>query len=132
MPKNSSEYPTFWADSLEKLKAFQVEVGAPGSALCASLRLSLAVCQTYPLCTAAVHSLLWPCQYRRVPHPPTHPPALQPCTQVAATVTGANRQWAVYDESFSDWNLNGTDALPKGSMIFVWCVLSCTPFQLHA
>ncbi|PRW50867.1 glycoside hydrolase family 20 isoform A [Chlorella sorokiniana] len=64
VPKNSSEYPQFWADSLEKLKAFQVEV--------------------------------------------------------AATVAGAQRQWAVYDESFVDWKLNGTDALPKGTILFVW------------
>ncbi|KAI7846441.1 hypothetical protein COHA_000052 [Chlorella ohadii] len=40
--------------------------------------------------------------------------------KVAATVTGAGRQWAVYDESYGDWNFTGTDALPKGSLIFAW------------
>ena len=53
----------------------------------------------------------------RLTQPPSPSPTQQ---QVASTVTGAKRQWAVYDESFSDWLFNGTDALPKGSMIFAW------------
>lgn len=48
------------------------------------------------------------------PSPPT------PSTQVAAAVTGANRTFAVWDESYGDWPFAGTPALPNGSVLFVW------------
>lgn len=72
MPKNSSEYPAFWADSLEKLKAFQVEVGAPGSR-----SVFVRVCLSFSLFVGRTHCALLQCTLRynlRVPPcaPPTH------------------------------------------------------------
>lgn len=78
-----------------------------------------------PWCRSAAtshHSPALPLPHRAVSNTPpshsAHPPT--ELLQVAATVTGAGRQWAVYDESYGDWNFTGTDALPKGSLIFAW------------
>jgi N-acetyl-beta-hexosaminidase len=43
------------------------------------------------------------------------------CTvQVAATLRGAGRTMAVWDESFGAWNLSGSAALPQGSVLLSW------------
>ncbi|EFN57917.1 hypothetical protein CHLNCDRAFT_141982 [Chlorella variabilis] len=40
--------------------------------------------------------------------------------QVAATINGAGRTMAVWDESYGTWNFSGTPALPRGSVLLSW------------
>ncbi|PSC70268.1 glycoside hydrolase family 20 [Micractinium conductrix] len=40
--------------------------------------------------------------------------------EVASTLAAAGKQMAVWDESFSQWGLAGTPALPNGLLLFAW------------
>ena len=50
--------------------------------------------------------------------PPRHIAAS--LAQVAATINGAGRTMAVWDESYGTWNFSGTPALPRGSVLLSW------------